>query len=160
GAPPARHGPARARARGDPAVPRRAGTHRHLTEGAAPSVSMDPRAEAVFQRFRVHPGAMAIASPCALEGPIRTIERYQPRRIPEIGAGIGTMTAAILAAAPSGVEIVTVEDDDYCRAELATTLGPALGRVVLVRATDGVVGTFDLVVVDGHQLPEVLHTVA
>jgi hypothetical protein len=122
---------------------------------------VDPRAEAVFERFRVHPGAIAIATPCALAGVIRTIERYQPRRILEIGTGIGTMTAAILVATPAGGgEIVTVEDNEYCRNELITTLGGDLKRLRLVRSTDQVVGQFDLVVVDGDQLPDIVHTVA
>ena len=39
------------------------------------------------------------------------------------GTGIGTLTSAILAAGPPTTEVVSAEDNDYCRDQLATLLG-------------------------------------
>jgi 16S rRNA A1518/A1519 N6-dimethyltransferase RsmA/KsgA/DIM1 with predicted DNA glycosylase/AP lyase activity len=77
----------------------------------------------IFQRFRTHEGAREMASPCAINGVIQAIDRYKPRRILEVGTGIGTLTSAILAAGPPTTEVVSAEDNDYCRDQLATLLG-------------------------------------
>ena len=101
-----------------------------------------------------------MASPCAIDGVMRAIDRYRPRRILEVGAGIGTITAAILEAAPAETEIVTAENNDYCREQLAENLGAALDRVTLIRSTDEVTGTFEFVVVDGEQISDVVKFVS
>jgi hypothetical protein len=122
--------------------------------------AVDPRAEAIFQRFRVHPDARAIASPCAIDGVMRAIERYKPQRILEVGAGIGTLTAAILEAAGPDVFIVTAEDNEHCREVLCENLGEDMKRATLVESAAQVDEVFDLVVVDGEQIDDILRVVA
>ena len=58
----------------------------------------------IWQRFAARPGAaldgmVGIASEHAIEGLIEVLERYRPRRILELGSGIGTLTYTILATA-------------------------------------------------------------
>jgi hypothetical protein len=117
-------------------------------------------AEAIFRRVRVLPGARHIASPHAIEGLLRLIDQQRPRRILEIGAGIGTLTSAIGRAARTGTEVVTVEDVPYCEEQLALNLGDLLDLIELRDSLDELAGVFELVVVDGHQLINVLRYVS
>jgi hypothetical protein len=117
-------------------------------------------AEVIFQRFRVLPGARHIASPYAIEGLLRLIDQQRPRRILEIGAGIGTLTSVIGGAARAGAEVITVEDVPYCQEQLAVNLGDLLALIELRDSLDELSGVFDLVVVDGHQLINVLRYVS
>jgi hypothetical protein len=121
---------------------------------------VNEQAEEIFQRFRSLPGAHEMASPCAIEGLLTTVERYRPRRILEVGAGIGTLTAAILAAAPTNARIASVEDNAYCLEQLAINLGTGFERVTVLASTDDLTGEFDLVVVDGHQLIDIVGYIA
>jgi len=88
------------------------------------------------------------------------VSRYQPARILEIGAGIGTLTAAILATAPVDASIVSVEDNDFCLSALRANLGDQFNRILVVSSVADVSGQFDLVIVDGHQIMDVTKLVA
>ena len=63
------------------------------------------------------PGAAQLASPFACRLIARTVHRERPRRILEVGAGYGTLTAILAAVAPQAT-LVSVEDDIYCRLAL------------------------------------------
>ena len=118
------------------------------------------QAEDVFQRFRVLPGADLMASPCSIEGLFRLIDQQRPKRILEIGAGIGTLTSVIIAAAPAASCIVTIEEVPFCREQLTTNLGSDLDRLELRDAAENLPGEYDLLVVDGHQLINLVPHVA
>jgi precorrin-6B methylase 2 len=114
-------------------------------------------AAGIWSRFAGLPGAtvdgaVGIASAHAIDGLIRAMERFRPSRILEVGAGIGTLTFAILDAADRlglGARVVTVETHPFCLEQLGRNLARFGGRYELVADTRGAGGPFDLVVIDG-----------
>ena len=62
--------------------------------------------------FAALPGSEQIASAFAVEGLAFWLTVREPKRVCDIGAGIGTLTAVI--AKWSNAEIVAVEDDPWC----------------------------------------------
>ena len=92
--------------------------------------------------FRAMSGSEQIASPFAITVLRATLERLQPARILEIGAGIGTLTALL---ARHGQQVHVVETDSFCQAQLLRApfwhrLSPGLGYL------------HHLIVVDGDQV--------
>jgi hypothetical protein len=118
--------------------------------------------DAVHWRFRPKPGSGYIASGFALGAVIHHVERHRPASILEVGAGIGTLTAAVAEAADRAnlaCSHVAVEDIPFCLEQLAANLGHRLdGVVVIPHAADlpAEVPPFDLVVIDGGSTDDLL----
>lgn len=127
---------------------------------------MSAASEAHWQRFAQLPGAavdgaVGIASEHAIDGLMQLVRQRRPRRILELGGGIGTLTAAILdtlrdlPGEARHAELVTAENNDYCRAQLTANLASHEGRYRLVKSVEEVRDSagqselFDLIVVDG-----------
>jgi len=117
----------------------------------------------VFERFVGRPGSDYIASGYALGTIAEIVERRQPRAVLEVGAGIGTITTAVLEASDrAGGAVqhhVAVEDVPFCLEQLAANLGARRGEVEVVdRARDlpSDAGPFDLVIVDGGYTDDLL----
>lgn len=114
---------------------------------------MDPEARSIFERFRRYPGSDWIAKPQAVSGVMECIWETRPRAILEVGAGIGTVTCAILSALRrTGQEsrFVAIEHDSFCLGALAEHIGADLARVDLrPSAADLEPAAFDLIIVDG-----------
>jgi protein-L-isoaspartate O-methyltransferase len=87
------------------------------------------------------------ASPSAQAGLRRWLQRIRPRRVLEVGAGVGTLTRVILAEAPRAA-LRFVEDSDLC----LSILYRAVAVTEAQRVHDGGVseaGPYDFVVIDG-----------
>ena len=114
---------------------------------------MDPEARSIFERFRRYPGSDWIAKPQAVSGVMECIIEIRPRAILEVGAGIGTVTCAILSAlrrTGQDSRFVAIEHDSFCLRALAEHIGQDLSRVDLrPGAADLEPGAFDLIIVDG-----------
>lgn len=122
------------------------------------------QAREIWQRFAARPGAtvdgvVGIASEHAVAGLIRVIERYRPRRILELGAGIGTLTYTLLATArrtglaeQEGFSLLTIENEPFCLEQLPENLADFAGGYRVAPTTEGLKErgeAFDLLVVDG-----------
>ncbi len=121
-------------------------------------------ARRIWQRFAALPGAsldgvVGIASEHAIAGLIEVLGRYRPRRILELGGGIGTLTYTILCTARRngltavpGFSLVTVESHPFCLEQLSKNLADFDGAYRVVPNTEELRArgeTFDLLVVDG-----------
>jgi protein-L-isoaspartate O-methyltransferase len=111
-------------------------------------------ARGIHDRFKDLSGSEYIASEDAVAGLIRILRRYKPRRILELGSGIGTLTFAITAvmdeARGRDYRLVMIENNDFCRSQLVVNLAGKIARGTLIRDVDEISGgEFDLIVVDG-----------
>ena len=117
---------------------------------------MLPDARKIYQRFRAYPGSDWIAKPEAVAGVIQHIANVRPRAILEVGAGIGTLTHAIVAtlrALPHRARVVSIEHDPFCLGALREHLGTELADVEIVPDSTGLPpAAFDFVIVDGGTL--------
>lgn len=87
------------------------------------------------------------ASPSAQAGLRRWLQRVRPRRVLEVGAGVGTLTRVIVDEAPQAA-LHFVEDSDLC----LSILYRAVPVTEAQRVRDGDVpqsGPYDFVVIDG-----------
>lgn len=116
----------------------------------------------LHRRYRPRAGSDYIASGFAL-GAIRTlVRRRQPRSVLEVGAGIGAVTsglAEVLADQARPAVQVAVEDVPFCLEQLALNLGDQLDAVTVVgqvRQIPAGLGDFDLVVIDGGSVGDLL----
>ena len=115
----------------------------------------------IWRRFADRPGAtldgiVGIASEHAIGGLLEVIRRHRPRRVLELGAGIGTLTYTILAAADeldfSEFHLSTVETESFCLKQLPLNLTDFAGRYQLLASLDEPkqkAECFDLIVIDG-----------
>ena len=95
------------------------------------------------------PSAAQLASPFACRLLARVLRRERPRRVLEVGAGYGTLTAILAAVCPQA-EIVSIEDDPDCRIALQRRL--AWAPHWLVQSSDDWTNALrhvDVLVVDG-----------
>ena len=70
----------------------------------------------IFRRFRDLPHSDQVATAFALAAVMRLVSRVRPKKVLELGAGIGTLSAAILRAGPPQV-LAVVEREAWCREE-------------------------------------------
>lgn len=110
-----------------------------------------PDLAALHRAFAAQAGAEQIATEFAMRGLWRWLCRVQLEKILEVGTGIGTLTSLLADyAMRSGAHLVTVEDDDWCRAQAQAHLkGLGEHATFLARIPDE---CFDFVVVDGPQI--------
>ena len=118
----------------------------------------------IWQKFIALPGSIAgeyvgIASQYAISGLLEILYKRSPRRILEIGAGIGTLTYTILSWARSvnmdqkmDYTFITIENNAFCQKQLTNNLISFRDKYCLVSSMDEVrqiCTQFDLIVVDG-----------
>lgn len=116
---------------------------------------MDDDALALHARFRALPGSEQIASPFAIGMLRQWLWTRAPRRILEVGGGIGALSWVIadyLTYLCGYAEAVSVEDDPWCRAQWERNLAPWLRRPILFDKVPAY-EFYDLVVLDGSQMP-------
>lgn len=111
----------------------------------------------LFAVFRALPGSEQIATAYAIEGLLRWLRRRRPQHIYEAGAGLGTLSVAILSTAPvdsTHFRCQVEERDVEYRALWERRLGPLVGATI-VRTADWTppLRPFDFVVVDGPHGP-------
>ncbi len=96
---------------------------------------------------------LGIANKTALAYLSACLRVAKPRRILELGAGIGTMTALMLEHPHDEVRIIATEDNDFCLSALEKNL-PRTGRdrLTIVRTLEHLLeleGSYDLAICDG-----------
>jgi len=113
-------------------------------------------------RFRPRPGSDYVASGFALAAIIELVERRRPASVLEVGAGIGTLTTAVVEASARAGRVgshVAVEEIDFCLEQLQANLGAQLDGVdVVPRAAEAPEGLapYDLVIIDGGATTDLL----
>lgn len=113
-------------------------------------------AKGIFDRFRARAGSEQIASEFAVAGLADWLNRQRPRRVLEIGSGIGCLSEVIRRwmtsdfAAFAETEAVCVEDDPWCQAQWRQHLQFLPPGMRLVDKVPN--EFFDFVVLDGPQL--------
>lgn len=116
-------------------------------------------ARAVHRRFRGRPGSEHIATESAVRGLVRALRRARPRRVLELGAGIGTLTEAAIRVlerlhGPDGYTLVATESDPFCLEQLDRNLADRRGCLRVVAdpgALPADAGPFDFVIADGGE---------
>ena len=110
---------------------------------------------ALHARFKALPGSEQIATPFAIHALRQFLWTHAPRRILEVGAGIGSLSwvlADYLTYLCGYAEAVSVEDDPWCRTEWERNLAPWRRRPLLFDKVPPY-EFYDLVVLDGPQMP-------
>lgn len=112
-------------------------------------------ASAIYREFEEKPGSQWIAGEYALRGLIRRVKERQPRRVLEIGPGLGTTTRALIAAldeAGGEYRLAGIEEVRYCLEHLPANLGPDIAKTTVVQRYGQIPEGFepwDFVLVDG-----------
>jgi len=119
--------------------------------------------EEIWQTFISKPGAfvgdvVGISSEQAIGGVITTICKYNPLKILELGAGIGTLTYTVLKTVTSlnnhrnnEYAFFTVENNEFCLNQLTINLFGFDGMYTVIPSTEALpIGIlFDFIIVDG-----------
>ncbi|MFO1091024.1 MAG: hypothetical protein U1E46_15730 [Hyphomicrobiales bacterium] len=114
-------------------------------------------ARQTYARFWMRTGATLIASRYSLAQLAQIVSDRKPARVLEIGAGIGTVTHLLLSHPQFITKLVSVEDNAFCRSELAKNITFAdWRRWSVVRSATQIdpAERFDLIVFDGFQYAE------
>jgi hypothetical protein len=95
------------------------------------------------------PGAEQCASRYACEGLAAWLRRRQPRQIVEVGGGIGTLSAVILATMPKDAGYTVIEPNAWCREQWDANI--LTEGYCLDRLTEWITpkASIDFLVVDG-----------
>ena len=106
----------------------------------------------VHAHFAALPGSEQIASTFAVEGLAFWLTVRDPKRVCDVGAGIGTLTAVI--AAWSQAEIVAVEDDPWCLAQARLNLRACWSahEILFYDKLPSSYMSWDFIVLDGPQV--------
>jgi hypothetical protein len=117
----------------------------------------------IWQKFIALPGAFVgetagIASEQAIGGVIKVISKHKPKKILELGAGIGTLTYTALSIIASqniykdnGFGFFTIENNKFCLNQLPVNLKDFDNLYTVLPSTEvlppGIL--FDFIIVDG-----------
>ena len=115
-------------------------------------MSVDKLASDIFREFKIKPESQYIAAEFTLVELSRLIARLKPRRVLEVGAGIGTITKLLLTHPDRPKQLTVTEAHPVCVSELAKNLkGVELADYRLVKSANelDVTEHYDLVIFDG-----------
>ena len=107
---------------------------------------ISPEAREIFRLFKTKGGSEHIANLVALEALLRMVKRNRPRRVLDIGAGIGTLSYLVLRY--TDAELVAVEDNEFCLREMARNLAECRSYKVC-GYDDFVPEAYDLILIEG-----------
>ena len=106
-----------------------------------------------FSDYNRKPGSERIASEFAIAHLSALLRQIKPASVIEHGAGIGTMTHALLAHPANIAEVITTENNDFCLQQLAVNIPAELSdRLQVVSNPDDLkplIKQCDLVIFDG-----------
>ena len=111
------------------------------------------RAKRIYLRFKERPGSDHIASEHALAHLSALLRRYEVKSVLEFGAGIGTITYLLLDVLPKRVEIVTVEQNEFCLEQLNHNISSEERKRLSIvhEMSSNSDRSFDLVIIDGKR---------
>ena len=109
-------------------------------------------ARKIHDTFRKKPGAQHIATAFALAHLSRILNTEKPRKVLELGAGIGTITYLLASHPCAPGKIVSTEENAFCLGQLERNIPPEyMSKVDLVTVPEEIVHLderFDLVIFD------------
>ncbi len=110
---------------------------------------ISPEVKRVYEKFSQKPYAENIATPISMEALFCILKSNRPKKILEIGGGIGTLSYLILKNSDSQLDII--ENLDFCIKELEKNLEGINKKYNLIKSydIDLLNDNYDLVVVDG-----------
>lgn len=108
-----------------------------------------PSAEEIVRDFGSRPGGHAIAGIVSVSRVIELCKELAPKRVLEVGGGIGTLSSAVLAHSQANLEIY--EHDSFCLEQLGKVVRPYAGRVSVHNSYYELPDerTYDLIIIDG-----------
>jgi len=109
-------------------------------------------ARQIHERFSRLEGAEHIASVCSLQWLAAVLRTFRPKRVLELGAGIGTMTELLLTPQFGVEKVYSTEDNAFCLAALRRNLPRLDGRLELLTTGEDlrkIEGDLDLIAGDG-----------
>jgi len=111
--------------------------------------SFSPEAAAIYRDFKQRPGSGHIAKPVTIEALLQLIQKLQPRRILEMGGGIGAISYTLLKHSKARVDVY--EDSEFCREQLRQALREFTDRYQIIEDYRVLppAREYDLVIVDG-----------
>lgn len=106
----------------------------------------------IHRRFASRLGAQHIATTRALACLSAVVRQHRPKTVLEFGAGIGTLTYLLLGVRDPRLNVVALETNPFCLAQLERNIPEEFKPRLTVIATAGSVPQmhFDLIVVDGR----------
>ena len=110
-------------------------------------------AQPIHSRFRASEGSGQIASLWALEGLEAWLSDNSPKRVLEVGAGIGTISTLLAPFCRLSEFVVCVEDDPWCRSRWGRNMPFIPPGMHLYDKVPLYEQPFDLIVLDGPQMP-------
>lgn len=110
-------------------------------------LDISTKAREWFDTFNAKAGSEHIANLVALEAVLEILRDLKPRRVLDVGAGIGTLTALVLQY--SDAEVVAIEDNEFCLGEFRKNVANAEERCTLAGYHYYPVRDYDLVLIDG-----------
>jgi len=104
---------------------------------------------AIYSHFKSLPGSEYIGKPVSIEALIGICRELKPKRILEMGGGIGTISYTLLKH--SGAIVHIYEDNQYCIGELRNNLKKFEGRFQIINTYRILPPAleYDMVVIDG-----------
>ena len=114
----------------------------------------------IHRHFSKLPGSERIATEHAIAGLIQWLDRKKPKVVLEIGAGIGTLTYAVLRTVetfPHSTQMVTFEDNAFCIEQMRNNLREFEGRYQHIDQLDqlnSALESCDFLLIDGGNLDE------
>src|SRR3989344_5184809 len=85
----------------------------------------------VYEYFRNQPGSDHIAKPTTIEVILDICEKEKPKRILEMGGGLGTISYIMLKYSDAFVDIY--EDNDFCLSRLQEKISLFRGRFRIMK---------------------------
>jgi protein-L-isoaspartate O-methyltransferase len=113
-------------------------------------IRLEPAARAVYESFSIKKHAEHIATPISLQALFLVLQKVKPRRVLEIGGGIGTLSALVLKNSEASIDIF--ENIPLCIEALQENLQEFKGRFQLLTSYENSPlpsVAYDLVIVDG-----------
>ena len=106
----------------------------------------------IHRRFASRLGAQHIATTRALACLSAVVRQHRPKTVLEFGAGIGTLTYLLLGVRDPRLNVVALETNPFCLAQLERNIPEEFKPRLTVIPTAGSVPQmhFDLIVVDGR----------
>lgn len=107
-----------------------------------------------YQKFSQAEGSQYIASEYALFRILKLIEKFKPKNILEVGAGIGTISDSILKFNfPQDIQLFASEADNFCLEKLPENLGGDFSKLKLFPHIADLPheAIFDFVIIDGKE---------
>lgn len=109
--------------------------------------------EQQYRKFSRAEGSQYIASEFAILKILELVQKFKPKKILEVGVGIGTISDSILKAYKNSYpqEVYATEDNEFCISQLPKNLGSSFQYLKLYEAIQDLPKNLklDLIIIDG-----------